>query len=93
MAYQVRKPREEPLQAKAKVDDAGRLLIPAEIRKALGIEPGKYVVMRVEDNELRIWTFDETIRRVQESVRRYIPEGVSLSDELIAERRREAERE
>ena len=33
------------------------------------------------------------IRRAQERVRRYIPEGVSLSDELIADRRDEARRE
>lgn len=33
------------------------------------------------------------IRRAQERVRRYVPEGVSLSDELIAERRAEARRE
>ncbi len=33
------------------------------------------------------------IRRAQELVRRYVPEGVSLSDELIAERRAEARRE
>lgn len=35
----------------------------------------------------------EAIRRAQERVRRYVPEGVSLSDELIAERRAEARRE
>lgn len=33
------------------------------------------------------------IRRAQERVRRYVPEGVSLADELIAERRAEARRE
>ena len=33
------------------------------------------------------------IRRAQERVRRYVPEGVSLVDELIAERRAEARRE
>jgi hypothetical protein len=35
----------------------------------------------------------EGIRRAQQIVRRYVPEGHSLSDELIAERRAEAERE
>ena len=35
----------------------------------------------------------KAIRRAQERVRRYIPEGVNLSDELIAERRAEARRE
>jgi vacuolar-type H+-ATPase subunit H len=31
--------------------------------------------------------------RAQAIVRQFVPEGVSLADELIAERRREAERE
>ncbi len=33
------------------------------------------------------------IRRAQERFRRYVPEGVNLVDELIAERRAEARRE
>ncbi len=36
---------------------------------------------------------NKAIRRVQERVRRYVPKGVNLSDELIAERRTEARRE
>jgi hypothetical protein len=32
-------------------------------------------------------------RKAQEIVRRYVPEGVMLSEELIQERRRESERE
>jgi hypothetical protein len=33
------------------------------------------------------------VRRAQEIVRKHVPEGVSLADELIAERRAEAARE
>lgn len=33
------------------------------------------------------------IRRIQEELRQFIPEGVSLVDELIADRRAEAARE
>ncbi|MFN8616472.1 MAG: hypothetical protein U0837_05210 [Dehalococcoidia bacterium] len=35
----------------------------------------------------------EAIKEAQRIIRRFIPEGVSLADELIAERRLEAERE
>ncbi|HLZ09654.1 MAG TPA: hypothetical protein VKT80_13770 [Chloroflexota bacterium] len=38
-------------------------------------------------------TREEAIRRIQARVRKYIPAGVSLVDELIAERRAEAKRE
>jgi vacuolar-type H+-ATPase subunit H len=35
----------------------------------------------------------EAIKEAQRIIRQFIPEGVSLADELIAERRLEAERE
>lgn len=72
---------------------AGRLVIPVEFRRALGMKPGDKLMVRLENNELRIYTRREGIRRAQELVRKYIPDGVSLADELIAERRAEAAKE
>jgi hypothetical protein len=37
--------------------------------------------------------YGRTLRRARALLRKYIPEGVNLSDELIAERRAEAARE
>jgi AbrB family looped-hinge helix DNA binding protein len=71
----------------------GRLVIPAEIRRELGLKEGEPVVMRVEDGELRILSFREVLRRVQESMRPYIVPGQSVVDELIAERRAENARD
>jgi bifunctional DNA-binding transcriptional regulator/antitoxin component of YhaV-PrlF toxin-antitoxin module len=68
-------------------------VIPAEFRRELGVNTGDEVVMHLEDGELRIVTLERAIRRAQELVRRYVPEGRSLVAELLAERRREAERE
>jgi AbrB family looped-hinge helix DNA binding protein len=76
-----------------KIADGGRLVIPAEHRRALGLEIGDEVIVRVEDNELRILTRAEAIKRAQEKVRRHIKGGHSLVDELSAERRAEAKRE
>jgi AbrB family looped-hinge helix DNA binding protein len=75
------------------LDRAGRILIPAKVRKAMGIKPGDRLVLRLEDEELRISSLDRAIRRAQEIVRKYNPTGRSLVDELIAERRAEAGRE
>ena len=72
---------------------AGRLVIPVEFRRALGMKPGDRLMVTCVDNELRIHTQREGIRRAREIVRSFVPEGVSLVDELIAERRREAARE
>jgi hypothetical protein len=57
------------------------------------MEEGEPVVMRVEDGELRIWTIDEGVRRVQERIKPYIIPGRSAVDEVIAERRAEVARE
>lgn len=78
---------------RAKIGEGGRLVIPAECRKELGINVGDDVIVHAEDQELRIYTLREAARRAQAIVRQYVPEGYSLVDELIAERRAEAERE
>jgi AbrB family looped-hinge helix DNA binding protein len=81
------------LQAKVLVGEKGRIVIPAEIREAMGIEVGDSLELRFEDYELRVSTRRARIRRAQERARRYIPKGVLLSEELMAERREEARRE
>jgi AbrB family looped-hinge helix DNA binding protein len=78
---------------RVKVAEGGRIVIPAEYRKRLGVRVGDDVILQLSDGEIRLFTIDEAIRRAQEMVRRYVPEGVSLADELIAERRAEAARE
>jgi AbrB family looped-hinge helix DNA binding protein len=79
-----------PERQKVEVGAGGRLVIPASMRAALGIQPGDKVIVQRDGNELRIYTFKEALRRAQAIVRSVIPEGVSLVDELIADRRREA---
>ena len=78
---------------RVKVAEGGRVVIPAEYRKRLGLRVGDNVILQLDDGEIRLYTVREAIRRAQEMVRRYVPEGVSLVDELIAERRAEAARE
>jgi AbrB family looped-hinge helix DNA binding protein len=81
------------LQLRTKLGEKGRLVIPAEIREALGMKPGDTISLRVEDHELRITTMRNRIRRAQERARLYIEPGISLADELSAERREAAEKE
>ncbi len=80
-------------EARTRMNENGRLVIPAPFRKALGINPGDEVVLRLEDDELRITTLKRRIERAQRHARRYVKPGVSLADELIAERREAAKRE
>jgi hypothetical protein len=51
------------------------------------------MVIELADGELRLRSFDPALKRVREIVRKYVPEDVSLADELIRERREEAARE
>lgn len=77
-----------------KIAQGGRVVIPAEFRKALGVAVGDNLVIELKDDELRLRSRTATIKKVQAMVRQYIPDdGRLLSEELIAERRREAARE
>lgn len=80
-------------EARTRLNENGRLVIPASFRKALGINPGDEIVLRLEEDELRLTTLKLRIARAQRNARKYIPPGVSLADELIAERREAATRE
>jgi AbrB family looped-hinge helix DNA binding protein len=81
------------LKARTRVGEKGRIVIPAEMREALGLNAGSVLDLRVVDGELRISTRESRLRRAQERVRQIIPPGVSLADELIAERREAAKHE
>jgi AbrB family looped-hinge helix DNA binding protein len=71
----------------------GRIVIPVQFRRALQIEPGDKVRLQMEDGELRVIGRMAAIEQAQALVRKFVPEGVSLSDELIADRRAEAAKE
>ena len=79
------------VQIKTKIAEGGRIVIPAEYRQALGLRTGDEVILRLEDGTLRIFTPGQAIKHAQELLRPYLPQGRSLSDELIAERHIEAE--
>ena len=68
-------------------------MIPAEIRAQLGLEPAGTVLMRVEGERLILWTPAAGWRMAQAIASQYPQPGRSAVDELIAERRAEAERE
>ena len=74
-------------ETRLRVNENGRVVIPASYRKALGIKAGDEVILRMEDDELRITTMKRRIERARRRIRQYVKPGVSLADELIAERR------
>jgi len=72
---------------------SGRVVIPGEYRRRLGLRSGDEIIMHLDEEGLHLYTPAQAVARAQALVRRYVPEGRSLSDELISERREEAARE
>ena len=74
-----------------KIIDGGKLIIPAAFRRKLGIDTGDTVVLELGDDGLLVRSLSSAVRRAQGIVREFVPDDVSLADDLIAERRVEAE--
>jgi len=83
----------DKLWVRTRLGEKGRIVIPAALREALEMTEGDVLDMRVVDGELRIATMRERLRRAQERVKALGPPGVSLADELSAERREAAKHE
>ena len=78
-----------------KMSEGGRVVVPVEIRKALNLREGDLVYWEFIDGEARLTTKQARLRRSQAMVRQLcaLEPGESVVDELIAERRQEAEQE
>ncbi len=64
------------------------------MRKAMGLEVGDRVILLLDDDcEIRLFSRSQGIRRAQALLREAFRGAPSLADELIAERRAEAQRE
>ena len=78
---------------RGKLVSGGRLQVPADIRRALGLADGEPVLLRIVDGELHVRPVHNALSRVQARLQAYVPDTASLSDELIAERRHASEHE
>jgi AbrB family looped-hinge helix DNA binding protein len=79
---------------KIRVGPDGRVVIPAAFREHIGLKEGDVLFARLEDDgEIHLLTPKAAMRRAQAIVRKFVPDGVSLVDELLEDRRREVERE
>ncbi|WP_394890946.1 AbrB/MazE/SpoVT family DNA-binding domain-containing protein [Mesorhizobium sp. AaZ16] len=77
---------------RAIVGEGGRLVIPAEMRKAMGVKPGDTLVLKVQDGELTAISQLVSIRKVQERLASYKKPGESVVDGFLADRREEQRR-
>lgn len=71
----------------------GRVLLPAEMRAALGLAEGDVITGWLKDGELRMHSHLHGLRKIQSEAAALAGQTGYASDELIAERRAEALKE
>lgn len=84
---------EPPVSDTVQLDKAGRIVLPAKYRKLLGLQPGDSLAIRLIDDQLYLQTVSSALERAQRLMREKNPTNRSIVDELIAERRSEANSE
>jgi AbrB family looped-hinge helix DNA binding protein len=82
----------DELTTRVRVGLQGRIVVPARLRRQLGIETGDVLVARADDGRLVLERRESILAEIRKLFE-HIPPEVSLVDELIAERREEAARE
>jgi len=83
-----------PIGGEVQLGERGRVVLPAAVRKRLGWRTGDRLILIVEDSgEVRLASLRQQVQRCEGMFRHLARPGVLLSEELIAERRREAARE
>ena len=84
----------EVRQASAKMTENGRLTVPSEMRRQLGLRPGTTVMLEVVDGELRARSVASVMERARAMSRELLGDYAgSAVDDLIAERRWEFAKE
>lgn len=79
-----------PTVVHSKLGAGRRVAIPAELCQQYQLNPGDPVVLESSENGITIRSYADVLREIQEYFRDDAPRDTLLSDELIAERRREA---
>ncbi|MEM7132102.1 MAG: AbrB/MazE/SpoVT family DNA-binding domain-containing protein [Chloroflexota bacterium] len=74
----------------AKIMHGNRIVIPASIRKELGLQIGDALTLILENGQLRLISHDQAVKKAQKLLRQYLPPDTPLVDELITDRRQEA---
>lgn len=69
-----------------RIGEGRRVVLPAEVCKSMSLGIGDTIIVRVEDNRAMLSGVVRTIERFQSLLAERVPYGISLVDELIAER-------
>lgn len=81
------------MEATVRMTEAGRVVIPAEVRSRLNLKPGTRMVITVEGSGIRLTPIDEAIDRLQARAAQLLGGAGGLTEELLQERRAAAHAE
>ncbi len=84
---------DSPATYSVRVDNSGRIVIPSVLRDRLHFQPGNELVVRETSEGLTVSSYDQILAEAQAHFMKVATPGISMVDELIAERRAEAARE
>jgi AbrB family looped-hinge helix DNA binding protein len=73
--------------------ESGRIVLPAAIRKAHGLEPGERLTVYSKDGEIRILSRKMALESLRADIVKKRGSLEGILDEFLAERRKEASRE
>lgn len=74
-----------------RVEKSGRILIPAAVRRRLGLKEGESdILLDVDETPVTLTTRAQALRRIQEWASKFVAPGRNVSEELLDERRKEA---
>lgn len=75
----------------ARIEADGKIQLPRQVLEKLDFETGQDVELEVEKKVLHVsLTRTERVKRAQSLVKKYVSAEISMADELIEDRRREA---
>jgi AbrB family looped-hinge helix DNA binding protein len=81
------------MEFRVQVHSGGRFVLPSKLRKELQIKAGDEIVLSLEDGSVRLIPLRQAVRIAQQTVKKYVPKGTSLVEDLIQARKEEAEHE
>jgi hypothetical protein len=81
------------MSLKAKIMKGGKVSLPSACRKYLNVKDSEEILFTFKDGEVVISPVKFMLEKVRKNISKYCASDHSLVDQLIAERRREAENE
>lgn len=73
-----------------RIGKGGRVVIPASLRRKMGVTVGDELILRYRNGHLEIMTAKQAVHAAQELVGRFVGKKRDLAKELIAQRRKDA---